>query len=166
MYSGLPPLHRRVVKTTLATAWALSGAAGLSAVIASPNTIISEIGTLGTVISGVLLTIATATAVIGVVAGRYWFEWIAAWGAAVALVPYLVTVWALTLTGEPTRSTQAFLVTSLLAFYLVRVALCAAHAAKLRIAHEASALIENALTGPTTTTEGGASDDAGTDTRD
>lgn len=135
MYSGLPPRHRRAVKASLASAWALSAAAGLSAVVLSPTTIIAEIGLVGTLISGILLTVATVVAVFGVIANRYWLEWVASWGAAVALAPYLITVWALVVTDTWTRSTQAFLVTSLLAFYLVRSALCSAHAAKLREAH-------------------------------
>ncbi|WQY99835.1 hypothetical protein [Microbacterium phage MO526] len=135
MYSGLPAGAKRVVQATLAGAWALSGLAGVSAVVASPVTIISELGLIGTIASGALLVLATGVAVVGVLASRYRLEWVASWGAAASLVPYLVTVWALTFTDTWTRSTQAFLVTSLVAFYFTRSALCAAHAAKLREAH-------------------------------
>lgn len=159
MHSGLPAKHRRWVITALASAWALSGAAGISAVIASPNTIIAELGRPITLALGILLISATTVAVVGVVAQRYWLEWVASWGSSVALMPYLVTVWALAITGETTRMTQGFLVTSLLAFYLYRSASCAAHAAKLRIAHEASTAITESLTGPTPTIGGDARDD-------
>ena len=135
MYSGLPPKHARIVKATLALAWGFSSFAGLSAVLLSPTTIIAEIGGLGTVLSGVLLIVATVVATVGVLTSRYWLEWVASWGAAAALAPYLITVWALVFTDTATRSTQAFLVTSLVAFYFSRAALCAAHAAKLREAH-------------------------------
>jgi hypothetical protein len=157
MYSGLPPRHKRVVKTTLIAGWALSGLAGASAVIASPTTIISEIGLWGTVLSGILLMAATGIAIVGVAANRYHLEWVASWGAAAALAPYLVTVWALVFTDTLTRSTQAFLVTSLVAFYISRAALCAAHAAKLREAHTLGTAALDTIT------EGNA-DDRGTGT--
>ncbi|QHB37034.1 hypothetical protein QDA00_gp69 [Microbacterium phage Matzah] len=155
MYSGLPPKQRAVVKTTLISAWALSGLAGASAVIASPNTIISEIGLWGTVLSGALLMLATLIAIVGVAGNRYHLEWIASWGAATALAPYLVTVWALVFTDTATRSTQAFLITSLVAFYISRAALCAAHAAKLRQDHTLSTATLNTIT------EGEKADDRG-----
>lgn len=156
MYSGLPAGAKRVVQATLAAAWALSGLAGVSAVVASPVTIISELGMIGTVASGALLVVATGVAVTGVLMTRYRLEWVASWGAAAALVPYLITVWALTFTDTWTRSTQAFLVTSLVAFYFTRSALCAAHAAKLREAHSlGTAAIP-------TITSGDSDDDRGT----
>lgn len=138
MFSALPPRNRRIVKATLATAWALSAGGGLSAVLISPVTIIAEIGSWGTILSGGGLAAFTVVAVLGIALNRYWLEWIASYGAMASLVPYLVTVWALTLTGEYTRSTQAFLITSLLAFYGFRAASCAGHAAKLRIEHARS----------------------------
>lgn len=158
MYSGLPPRHRALVKTSLASAWALSGLAGLSAVILSPTTIISEIGGLGTVLSGLVLMVATVVAVVGVTANRYWLEWVASWGAATALAPYLITVWALVFTDTATRSTQAFLVTSLVAFYISRSALCGAHAAKLREAHSLGTAALDTIT------RGNEDDDRGTST--
>lgn len=163
MYSGLPPRNRVAVKISLGLAWAFSTGAGLSAIILSPTTIISEIGAVFTILSGVLLAAATLVAMIGVFANRYWLEWISSWAASLALVPYLVTVWALTLTGEPTRSTQAFLITSLLTFFITRAELCAAHAAKLRLAHEGSSLITDALISSAPSSEGGTADvdDAG-----
>lgn len=146
MFSGLPARHRRLVKGSLAAAWLLSTAGGLSAVVLSPVTIISEIGTWGTVLSGAGLAIFTIVAVVGIAVNRYWLEWIAAYGAMASLVPYLVTVWALTLTGEGTRSTQAFLITSLLAFYGFRAASCSAHAAKLRVEHQLSDALLQTMT--------------------
>lgn len=151
MYSGLPLPHRRFVKVSLSASWLFAAAAGLSAVILSPNTIISELGPWLTEISGWMLGTAAITAMLGVAGARYRWEWFASWFAAAALSPYLVTVWALTLTGEPTRSTQAFLVTSLLSFFITRAVLCSAHAAKLREVHGAGTgvidLIENGGTG-------------------
>lgn len=135
MYSGLPTAHRRAVKTALTLSWLASAGAGLSAIILSPNTIVAELGEWGTILSGVALSFSAILAAAGVTFGRYRWEWVSAWVSAAALAPYLITVWALVIVDSNTRSTQAFLVTSLLGFYITRALLCAAHAAKLRIAH-------------------------------
>lgn len=140
MYSGLPPANRRIVKTTLASAWLLAASAGLSAVVMSPTRIINELGSWGTLASGILLGVSAIFAALGVVGNRYRWEWIASWMSAVALAPYFVTVWALTFLDSWTRSNQAFLVSSLLAFFVSRAVICAAHAAKLRVVHVAQAV--------------------------
>lgn len=135
MYGGLPPRARRAVKVALSASWLLGAFAGVSAVILSPVAIIEEVGIVGTLFSGGLLAATALTAAAGVITDRYRLEWVASWGAASALVPYLITVWALVLTEAAWRTTQAFLVTSLLAFFLSRGAICSAHAAKLRGAY-------------------------------
>jgi hypothetical protein len=139
MYGGLPARSRRAVKATLAAAWLFAAAAGVAAVALSPVAIIDEIGFGGTLFSGALLAGTALIAVSGVIRGWYAWEWVASWGASTALAPYLITIWALVFTTDPWRATQAFLVTSLLTFFISRSAHCSAHAAKLRSAHIASA---------------------------
>jgi hypothetical protein len=147
MYSGLPMPHRAAVKTSLATAWLLAGGAGLSAIIFPPVTIVAGLGGPMTAVTGCALAAAAFTAALGVVMARYRWEWLASWVASAALAPYAATIWALVFTGEPTRETQALLASSLLAFFITRSVLCAAHAAKLREVHGAGTglidLIEN-----------------------
>ena len=138
MYGGIPTRSRRAVKSTLAAAWLFAAAAGVSAVSLAPGAIIDEIGLAGTLFSGALLAGTALIAVVGVIRGRYEWEWVASWGASAALAPYLITIWALVFTVDPWRATQAFLVTSLLTFFVSRSAQCSAHAAKLRGAHTAN----------------------------
>lgn len=145
MYSALPPNTRRLIKGVLAAAWLWAGGAGLSASIMAPGTYVAELGSVWTVVFGVSLSASAIIAAIGVVMARYRWEWIAAWAAAASIAPYLVTVWALTFTDTWTRSTQAFLVTSLLTFFVLRAILCAAHAAQLRKVHEASTAAMDAV---------------------
>jgi hypothetical protein len=146
MYSRLPTRHRRAVKTSLTMSWLASAGAGLSAIILSPTTIISELGTWGTLASGFVLALGAMIASAGVAFARYRWEWVAAWVSATALAPYLVTVWALVIVDTATRSTQAYLVTSLLGFYISRAISCAAHAAKLRAEHQAGILAVDSAT--------------------
>ena len=146
MYANLPKAQRRAIKGTLTLAWMFAGGAGVSAVVAAPTTIITEIGTLLTYLAGAVLAASSFVAALSVVTGRYRWEWVASWLAAAALVPYLTTVWALCLTGEWGRATQAFLISSLLTFFVCRGILCSAHAAKLRAAHKAgTGAVEQAL---------------------
>lgn len=145
MHSGLPRRHRIAIRITLAAAWGLSGCGGLSAILVSPTRIVGELGYLGTLISGAVLFTVTFIAMAGVIWNRYQWEWVASWIAAAALAPYLVTSWALVVTDTWTRSTQAFLITSLVAFYISRAVLCSAHAAKLRELHTASAAVLGAI---------------------
>lgn len=134
-----------MVKTTLASAWLLSTGAGLSALF-DPRVSVEALGYLGTAISGGLLALATLVAVAGVLFGRYRWEWIAAWASAIALVPYVVTLWAFTLAISGTNAGQTFLVSSLAAFYATRIALCSAHAAKLREVHAATTAVIDLVT--------------------
>lgn len=136
MYSGLPRRQRRLVKVTLAAAWVLAGAGGLSAIIVSPNTIVAELGILVVFGWGSIAAVSSVIAALGVLFKRYRWEWWASWFASAGIVPYVGTVWWLVFAGETTRLTQAFLVSSLMAFFALRAQLCAAHAAKLRVMHE------------------------------
>lgn len=145
MYSGLPKGHRRVVVATLASAWLLSTGAGLSAVL-DPRVSVAALGYLGTAISGIALAGATLVAAAGVIFGRYRWEWIAGWVGVVALVPYVVTLWAITLAVSGSNAGQTFLVSSLAAFYASRIALCSAHAAKLREVHVATTAVIDSIT--------------------
>ena len=146
MYSGLPTGHRRAVKTALAASWLASCFAGLSAVILAPGVYVHELGAWGTLLSGMSLATATIVAASGVAFGRYRWEWVAAWVSAASLAPYVATVWALILTTAASNTTQAWLASSLLGFYITRAFLCAAHAAKLREAHVAAAVVLNSMT--------------------
>lgn len=136
MYSNLPKRQRRLIKLVLASSWLLAGAGGVSAIVVSPNTIVAELGRLVVFGWGGVVAVSSLIATAGVLFKRYRWEWWASWFAAAGIVPYVGTVWWLVAAGETTRLTQAFLVTSLMGFFVLRALLCAAHAAKLRAVHE------------------------------
>lgn len=146
MYSGLPTRARRVVKTVLVTAWALSACAGITTLLMPTSPALAALGPFWSYLSGMLLLISTLVAAVGVATSRYRWEWVAAWAAATAAVPYTLTLWGLVIAVSPDRMTAAFLTTSLVSFYALRALLCAAHAAKLREVHQAgTAAIEAVL---------------------
>jgi hypothetical protein len=146
MYSGLPAGHRRAIKTALTASWFASAGAGLSAFVLSPNVIVHELGALGTVLAGIALAVSACVAALGIALGRYRWEWVSAWVSAASLAPYLLVLWAFIIVGASDNSTQAFLATSLLGFYISRALECAAHAAKLRAAHTASTAVIDSMT--------------------
>lgn len=127
MYSNLPKRQRRLIKLVLAASWLLAGAGGISAIVVSPNTIVAELGRLVVYGWGGVVAASSLVATAGVLFMRYRWEWWASW--------FVGTVWWLVAAGETTRLTQAFLVASLLGFFVLRALLCAAHAAKLRALH-------------------------------
>lgn len=142
MFSALPDHHRRLVKATLSAAWVSSAGAGLAAVVL-PTVSVDPLGVIGTGIAGATLAVATVLAALGVALNRYQWEWVASWLASASLIPYLVTLWAMTFVSSSNLG-QAFLITSLMLFYATRSLLCAAHAAKLREIHVvATAAIES-----------------------
>lgn len=138
MYSNLPTTPRRLIKTTLTLAWAFAGGSGFSSVLLAPEGSVRELGEAATSIFGSVLTIAVAFAMFGVAAGRYRWEWIASYLASASLAPYMVLLWASVFFGRLGSMPQSFLVTSLLAFFVLRGFMCAAHAAVLRAAHVAA----------------------------
>jgi hypothetical protein len=135
MFNGLPTNSRRLVKLVLSLAWSFAGGAGLSSVLRAPISYVRELGQMWTLVFGAILVIATLCAVIGVTTGRYRWEWTASYLASASLVPYAGVLWATVLLGHPSTLPQAFLVTSLVMFFILRGLLCAAHAAVLRRAY-------------------------------
>ena len=136
MYESLPRRERFVLKLMLVLSWLTAGAGGFAGAFLSPNTIVSELSPPVVMTFGIVLIVSTVVAATGVVMNRYRFEWIAGWGAALAIAPYGLTVWWLVATETPTRLMQALLVTSLGVFFLTRAARGAAHAARIRRAAE------------------------------
>lgn len=145
MYSGLPPRERHAVQASLVAGWLSATGAGLTAALNPTSATLEAMGPLIAAIMGTTLFVSAVVACVGVVASRYRLEWVAAWIAAAAFVPYSITIWSLTITENASWLTAAFISTVGLAFYVSRALLCAAHAAKLRIAHEASETITAAL---------------------
>jgi len=147
MYSSLPTTSRRLVKGALSVAWSSAGGAGLSSVLLSPVSFVRELGLTWTLVFGAGLAVAAAFAVVGVLGGRYRWEWIASYLASACMVPYAVLLWGTVALGRETTMPQAFIASALVAFFLLRGFLCAAHAAILRTAHVvAAAAIRRTLT--------------------
>ncbi|AWY05396.1 membrane protein [Microbacterium phage Metamorphoo] len=145
MYSGLPPRERRAVQASLVAGWLAATGAGVTAALNPTSVTLLAMGPVIAAIMGVILTISAVVACVGVLAQRYRLEWVAAWTAAAGFVPYSITIWSLTITDNLSWLTASFISTVSLAFYVSRALLCAAHAAKLRIVHEASETITSAL---------------------
>lgn len=132
MFSHLPRRHRAIIRSTLSAAWLLTAAGGGSAILWTPVTIESELGTYLTYFWGGVAAIASVVAFFGVVLDRYRLEWSASWFASGGITLYAGVLWWLVFTGSETRLTQAFLITALLVHTLNRAVSCAAHAARLR----------------------------------
>ncbi|QGJ96996.1 hypothetical protein PBI_TEAMOCIL_45 [Microbacterium phage Teamocil] len=145
MYSGLPPRERRAVKAALLAGWVSATGAGVSAWIYPTSIVLTAMGSLVATVMGIALGASALLAVVGVSFNRYRFEWVAGWLSAAAFVPYSITIWSLTITSNPHWLTASFISTVALAFFVSRALLCAAHAAKLRVAHEASEVITSAI---------------------
>lgn len=144
MFSNLPRRERVLVKTSLVSAWALSGAAGISAIVLASQAYVEELGPIITIVVGAALFLASLFAAVGVATNRYRWEWISAWLSGLALSPYLGSVWAVVVfAGDEAQVPQGFLVASLVTFYVHRAVMCASHASKLRREHAlAEATIE------------------------
>uniref|UniRef100_A0AAU8GPB3 Membrane protein n=1 Tax=Microbacterium phage Crisis TaxID=3158889 RepID=A0AAU8GPB3_9CAUD len=145
MYSGLPAPERRAVKASLIVGWLSATGAGLSAALFPTSVVLLGMGGVIAISMGVTLTLSALLAVYGVAANRYRFEWVAGWLSAACFVPYSITIWSLTVTAQLHWLTASFISTVALSFFVSRALLCAAHAAKLRIAHEASEVITSAI---------------------
>ena len=146
MYSGLPARERRQIKTALTASWVTSAGAGVSAFVLAPTIVVHELGGWGTIATGISLAVAALVAGLGVATAHYRWEWVSAWVSAAALAPYLVILWSQIIVGASDNSTQAFLATSLLGFYITRAFLCSAHAAKLREAHVVGTAVIDSMT--------------------
>src|SRR5688572_8899537 len=135
MYSGLPRHARRVIKSTLSSAWLASGVAGAFAVVSAAMDGATTYPTGMEILFGSMLMTGASIAAFGVIFNRYRWEWVSSWLAASAVAPYAVLAWANTIV-DWSHATTAFLFTSLVMFYIQRGALCAAHASKLREVHK------------------------------
>ena len=135
MFSTLPGRYPVLIRLSLTLTWLFVGGGGVAAVLRSPLTIVSELGTIIVYCWGSVLTLAALTAAIGVAVGRYRIEWAAAWFAASGLSVYAATLWWLVFAGETTRLTQASIVSASVIFMVTRALFCAAHAMKLRAIH-------------------------------
>lgn len=136
MFSTMPKWNRVWIRCTLSLAWLLIAVAGVAMWFDTPMTIVREVGETVTNSAGLALAAASGVAAFGVVADRYRFEWSAAWFAAAAIVPYVITVWWLVFTESGSRTTQALFMSALLVFITLRAQFCSAHAAKLRMLHK------------------------------
>lgn len=135
MLSGMPRRNRIGIRISLTTAWMLVGAAGIAMWFDTPMTIVREVGETVTDSAGLAMGAAAFVAALGTALDRYRLEWSAAWFAAMSIVPYVITVWWLVFSESGSRTTQAFFMSALLVFIVLRAQLCAAHAAKLRALH-------------------------------
>lgn len=145
MFSGLPPREKRAVKATLIAGWLSAAGAGISATVDPTSRTLAEMGPLAAMVMGVLLSIAAVGALVGVVSDRYRLEWVSAWIAAAGFAPYAITIWSLTVTINANWLTASFISTVALSFFVSRAFLCAAHAAKLRVVHEAVETVTAAI---------------------
>ncbi len=141
---SLYPLRNRVyVRLSLTTAWTLASCAGVVASLLIGN-VIRELGTAMTVVCGLSLLIGSGVATYGVAFNRYRLEWAGAWFAAFGLSPYLVALWLAVFVVDFGRISQAFVISSLVTFFLYRAAMCSAHAARLRALHHEAEVVFHA----------------------
>jgi hypothetical protein len=135
MYSHFPPRLRSSIRVALTIAWAFSALAGAVGVFSNITTDPVIVGQLRDIGGGILAATATFAAV-GVALNRYRLEWVASWFSAAALTPYTMVYWYTVFAVDGDRAESAFLLTSLIVFYLSRAIMCAAHAQRLRALHE------------------------------
>ncbi|QDH93284.1 hypothetical protein QC999_gp66 [Microbacterium phage Cressida] len=154
MYSGLPTKERRRVQAALVFGWVSATGAGISAAFNPTSVTLLEMGPVIAAIMGLTLSVSAVAAIVGILGRQYRIEWVAAWLAAAGFVPYSITIWSLTITLNLSWLTAAFISTVCLAFFVSRAMLCAAHAAKLRIAHETTETITAAFDGVKGDTDG------------
>lgn len=136
MYSSFPQRDRIAIRSALSVSWGFTALSGVGGILLTPNTLQGELGDHFPLISALLLFVAAAGAMVGVITNRYQIEWVAAWFAAAGQLPYLVIIWVLVFTTTPTRLQQAAALTSLMFFYVYRITMCSAHARKQRKVHE------------------------------
>lgn len=123
------------MQASLVAGWLASTGTGLSAALNPTSATLVQMGPLWATVMGAGVAIASLVAAYGIIVNEYRLEWVAAWVAAAAFVPYVVTVWSLTVLMNASWLTAAFITTTALAFFVSRALLCAAHAAKLRVVH-------------------------------
>lgn len=136
MYSGYPRKDRVRIRFTLAAAWFFTAVWGAASIFLTPTTVQDELGLHLPNITGAIVLSSSVVAIYGVVRDKYYLEYVAAWFAVGGAFVYVITVWGLVIFSTPTRLQQAAALTSLLFFYLFRVAVNTAHAVKLRTIHE------------------------------
>jgi hypothetical protein len=148
MLSQYPRAHRYFVRASLVGAWVFAAGAGFAATTftAMSISIVRELGVVLTILCGASLAMGAVWAALGVLFKHYRWEWGASWACCFGISPYVFSVWYVVLFQvEVTRTTQAFLVTSLFLFFLSRAALCGAHAARLRAMHVEGGVVTNAI---------------------
>lgn len=135
VYSSFDRRDRIAIRSALVGAWLFVALGAVGGVWLTPATVAEEIGSLAAVSAWIAL-VSAAAAMVGVLANRYWMEWVAAWFASLGLSVYSVGVWYIVLTSTPTRLQQAAYVTALIGFTVVRIAMNSAYASKQRKIHE------------------------------
>lgn len=136
MLTLLPRRYQLAKRLTLALAWLAFAGGGLAALTREPVTIAAELGSVATFLWGATVFVSGAVAAAGVALSLYRLEWVAAWLACAGFAPYAATVWSIALTSTGTRLSQAFFITTLLAFCALRGISCGAHASRLRAQHD------------------------------
>lgn len=126
-------LATRVARGASYGALVVAGAFGL---MFQPYTISHVLGAPLTLWWSSLVFVGAAIALTGIIINNYRLEWLALWPVIGGSIIYASTVWFLTLTEEPGRSTQAGFISGLTFLLVVRAFELAAHAAKLRAEHE------------------------------
>lgn len=138
MYSGIPKRERRRIKASLTASWSSVAAAGVGGLFIAPSMISSQLGFWTIASISATAFVSALIAVAGVLQSKYQWEWWASWFAAAGVAPYAVVLWWwMFVTGGIEVFTHATLITGLLFFIISRAQMCAAHAAKLRLMHEA-----------------------------
>ena len=135
MYEMFSPLFQRRTRTVLAAVWFFAGVGGVAVIFSTPLTIIAQLGTALTVGWGVIVGGASFVAFLGVVLGKYRWEWVAAWLASAGITPYVTTLWCIVFFESTPRMAQALFMTALLMTFVLRATTCAAWADRLRQVH-------------------------------
>ena len=135
MYSHLSPKSQVLIRISLASAWTFSTLGGLSAVVFLTPT--NDPGLLleARAVAGVTLTVSALIATFGVLFNRYRFEWVASWFATAGFAPYIILYWSIVYKNIDGTLPVAFIMMSLVSFYIHRGFLCGAHAERLRHIH-------------------------------
>lgn len=135
MYSGYPKATRLQIRGSLAAAWAFTALSGIAGIFLTPASLTEELGPTLPTITGFIVLVSSLGAIYGVVRDHYAAELVSAWFAAAGTFVYVLVVWYLAIVASPTRVQQAAALTSLLFFYIFRMAICSAHAKKQRQIH-------------------------------
>lgn len=123
----------RGTRVMLVLAWLSAGVAG--ATLALTEGILVGVIEPARIVAGAGVSVSTTAAALGVLFGKYRWEWGASWLASASLVPYLILFLAAIAHTVGPRLPVAFLMASLIFFFMSRAMACSAHAKKLRAMH-------------------------------